>query len=70
MTRPITGGVGYVPVSAELREALRRRIAGSGMHRASHELSANGEMLLRIVDVGTARRSVAERLAVLLGVEP
>ena len=63
-------GIGYVPVSDALRLALRRRIAALGMRRASVELRSDPEQLLRIVDLGTATRRVAERLAVALGLEP
>ena len=69
-TYPTTGGIGYVPVSPELREALRRRIAATSMRATSLELRADVEMLFRILDLGTATRRVAERIAVALGLEP
>ena len=59
-----------MPVSPELREALRRRIAATSMRATSIALRADVEQLYRICDLGTCTRRVAERLAVALGVGP
>ena len=67
MRHPCLHGAGYVPVPPELRERVRRKVVATGsVYRAGIETRTGEEILHRILDLGTARRSVIERLTALL----
>lgn len=68
MRHPCLHGAGYVLVPPELRERVRRKVVATGMRPASKELRTDPEILHRILQLGTARRSVIVRLAEATGV--
>ena len=59
-------GIGYQPVTPELREALRRYVATHTKREVERNLGSE-DMVHRVIDMGTATRRVAARLAAVLG---
>ena len=59
----VAHGAGFIVVSRELREAVQRRCVSTSVRRATMDLGTTEEVLHRIMDLGQARASVAEKLS-------